>query len=326
MLFMRTKGNSWGWETRIMLTHRQIARSKAARWQVGAVALALGAGAAVAIPLHKQLTPAAPVSTAIPAPPALPDRGADLAKLNFAQTASTLKLLGPAMAAVAATPDPVVDPAVVTTQTAPVAAAPGEWVYVGHLSTPTTRTAMVRVDGEQMLFSVGTKFQDSTVKVIEPTFVELDQNGATKRLELAQRTMQFPNDGPKRPVPVRGPQAGGQAPMAMSQPQAPNQFDQQRMAALEQARRAQMASEKGMSVPDRPSMEGAAAFKRLIDPSAGLEQRISALREYGISSGMTYEEAATRIKMLAGDRADEVLKINDEAIQENANGKREASE
>ncbi|MBY0312950.1 MAG: hypothetical protein K2W85_12840 [Phycisphaerales bacterium] len=318
-----------------MLTHRQIAKRKAARWQVGAVALALGAGAAIALPLHKQLTPAAPATAAIPTPPAPPDRGAELSKLNFSQTASTLKMLGPVVVASAATPEPTLDPsATAAANPTPAAPAPGEWVYVGHLSTPTTRTAMLRIGGEQKLFAIGTKYQESTVKVIEPTYVEIDQQGTIKRLELAQRTMDFPSDGPKKPVPVRGPQAGGQAPMAMTQPQgggmgqpmAPNSFDQARIAALEQARRAQMASEKGMSVPDRPSMENAAAMKRLINPNAGLEERISALREFGISSGMTYEEAASRIKTLSGDRADDILKINDEAILENANGKREAGE
>lgn len=316
-----------------MLTHRQIAKRKAARWQVGAVALAVGAGAAIALPLHKQLTPAAPATAAIPTPPPPPDRGAELSKLNFSQTASTLKMLGPVVVASAATPEPALDPtATAAANPTSAAPAPGEWVYVGHLSTPTTRTAMLRIDGEQKLFSIGTKYQEATVKVIEPTFVEIDQRGTTKRLDLAQRTMDFPSDGPKKPVPVRGPQAGGQAPMAMTQPQgvgqpmAPNQFDQARIAALEQARRAQMASEKGMPVPDRPSMENAAALKRLTNPNAGMDDRLAALREYGVSSGMSYEEAAARIKAIGGDRADEILKINDEALHENANGKREAGE
>lgn len=310
-----------------MLTHRQIARRKATRWQVGAVALIACAGAAVALPLHERLTPPKPVYEQPPVPTPETTRGAGLSALNFQQTAMTLKLLGPAGAA-AATPTTDSTPEqAATPTTGPAPTAANEWVYVGYLSTPTTRTAMVRVDGEQLLFSVGAKHHDSTVKTIEPSYVEIERQGATKRLELAQRTMAFPTEGPKRPVQTRGPQAGGQAPMAMTQPQLnqpamPNQFDQARMAALEQARRAQMG-EKAQPMPDRSMFEPAAVYKRMTDPNAGLEQRIAALREYGITSGMPVDEAIVRIKMLAGDRTDDILKVNEEALQENANGKRE---
>ncbi len=306
-----------------MLTHRHIAKRKAARWQAGAVVLIVGAGAAAGLPLHERLTPAEQKFPEPPPIPPMPDRAGELAKLNFQQTASTLKLLGPTVVATVAPVDAPVDQPV-----APVAApvqASNEWVYVGHLSTPKRRTAMIRVDGEQMLFGVGTKHNQTTVKTIEPTYVEVETGGATRRLELAQRTLEFPVDGPKRPVPVRGPQPGGQAPMAMTQPAAPQQFDQARLAALEAARRAQMA-EKGLLPTDRPPIDPGSAFKRLTAVEGDVSQRMAALHEFGITPGMSYDDAVVRLKTLVGERAEEVLKHNEEAIQENANSKGEGGE
>ena len=325
-----------------MQTHRHMAKRKALFWQVGAVALLGAAGAAIALPQIRSLfappTPpnhASRVDDFKPAPP-------DYSGLPFAAMADGARSTGPAVMPVVVAPIVVTAPPVDTTPPPPPAT---DWAYLGSIITQTKRSALVRVDGQQQIYSVGSTHGDAKLVTIETGYIELElgTDKEKKKITLNERTMLTPTEPPKHPVAFRQPPAmgGPGAGAAMNFNTAMNfnsaagrgsggppaaTMDQQRMAALAAAEAAARAKQP-MEVPGMPPLERInpgdveAASKYLSDPTIGDESRSKYLQMLGIGRGTAPDVALGRLKDAGVDLSSEAGKILMQAVENNSHSK-----
>jgi hypothetical protein len=302
-----------------MHTHRQIAKRKTALWQGAAVAVLLAAGAAIALPgVREFLAPPAPVEKKAQAAPAEPATAAAItapvgeAKLALDRVSGWSPKPAEAPSAAAEQPNTEIPPA-----PAPVS----DWVYAGSFISPSSRTALIKIDNDQQLLPLDAVLNDTKLVTIEPEFIEIERAGARKRIDIAQRTAFFPSDPPKKPVNFRTsppPPGGAGAPMAaMARPGMPNPipvsqpaqtFEQARMAALaarEAAARAaavQNGAQAGtveMNGQKYDQSTREEAIKYLLEPDQPPEVRLKYLETIGIKPGMPVE-AATEIAQKMG--------------------------
>jgi hypothetical protein len=306
-------------------THRQIARKKARAWQVGAVALLAGAGALAAFPIHSMLVPKAkPIDTTPPDAPAT-ETLAPVDAAQLAAAANTLKLATKWKPP--ETPmDPPADtegPDVATGPTPPVApVATGEWFYIGSIITPRSKRAMVRIDEDQHMMTVGDAVSDTKVVAIEPEAITVERNGQRRDIALQTRLSQVPTDGPRRPVAFRA----GPNPMASAipgmpnpgkRPQMPQTFDQTKQAApAEAARRAQLPVPPPAVAPmptlTQP-MNQEGVRKALADEGLPASERQRYLEQMGVTPGMSTERAMNVLQssgIQMNDSLVQALKIN----------------
>lgn len=301
-----------------MPTHRQSAKRKTVLWQGAAVALLAAAGAAVALPQVRDALAPKPAPASDHSQATTPTRTApsSVPQLQVAAVAEAMSRYSPWQPAPAAPPAPVEEAPVVAAPTPPAPA--GELAYIGSIITPSSRSALIRIDANQQILSVGETSNAVTLLTVEPEYIEIEKDhGPRQRIDLASRVMLAPADPPKRPVAFRPtpnpgtPMAPGAAafnnPTAMSrsvfQPgagpgaaaiAAPPTFDQARAAALA----AREAAAKGQHAVNPPARDEAAmqesrdmAAKLLADESLTDTDRAKLLGAIGITPGTPVESA-----------------------------------
>jgi hypothetical protein len=322
-----------------MYTHRQIAKRKTILWQIAA-ASALGiAGLSIALPLVRNFLappkrPSPPVLgiQSDPPKPMYDKLNVQLAGLSFEH----------AMVFVPTPPPPPPDDSTQTTQTtAPPPPTSGEWAYLGSIITPTNRHALVRVDGQQQIYGVGSQHQSDTLVAIEPGFIEVETSGVKRRVDLTIRTLLTPNEPPKHPVAFRQPPnlsmgGAGSMSMALNQPfnavRPPNAMDQARanamaqqqlQAAAEAARREQAPVNPPGLIPMEKLDQGDRdlAMKSLSDPDLSDDERMKFLSTLGIGPGTSVEAAIGRMKEAGVDLNGEHFKRNMSVLESNAKNK-----
>ncbi len=321
-----------------MQTHRQIAKRKTVIWQVTAVVILAAAGAAIALPAvsdffapDKPDPPKPPVVIAKPTPP-------DYSKLPFIDA-----MKGASASAHQVPPAPpkieedLKDPVITTGPVTPPQSASSDWAYIGSIITPANRHALVKVEGQQQIYSIGSTHNDAKLVTIEPDHIEVEVGGVRKSIQLTERTLLAPAEGPKRPVAFRNApnlaQPGGPgSPMVMNAINRPNPgagapnagtLEQARaasMAAAEAARRAQMPSDVPAMVPfeklDGDEVQQYA--KSLNDPSLDEGARSKYLSLLGIVPGTPVDQALARAKEAGVDLGSEAGKHIINAIEGNA--------
>lgn len=284
------------------LTHRQIARKRARAWQASAIALLVAAGAVAFVPAGSLLAPkTVRIDTTPPEAPA-PETIRPVDETDLLAAANILKIATnwkPPESNVEPPEDtpPVTEDPVATAPAVPVAT--GQWFYIGSIITPKSRRAMVKVDESQHMLTVGEQLGTTKVVGIEPESITVEANGQTRQIALQTRTLDWPTEGPKRPVAFRTPPmnpanpAANAAAMAAARKGNPAQtFDQARAQALaEQARRAQLP----VPPPPMPAMPQAmsqdALRKMLADSGMSPDQKMQYLEQLGITPGMSTERA-----------------------------------
>ena len=322
-----------------MQTHRQIAKRKTVLWQVAAVAILGAAGAAVALPgVSNFFAPPKARITKI-ADTAPPPSRPSYDWISMAKVQNGLNSVGNPVAQVPVRPvvaKPTDDDTTIGSGPPPST----DWAYIGSIITPRNRHALVKVDGQQQIYSVGAKNNDTTLVVIEPDHIEVEIAGARKIIELAQRQFLTPNEAPKHPVAFRNPpnmlQPGGPgvATMmpSMARPNMPNpnlagtmeQARAAQMAAAEAARRAQAPMEQPGIIPleklDAEEMQQYA--KSLNDPGLEPETRNKYLSLLGIVPGTPYDQAVVRAKEAGIDLGSDAGRQIIGAIEGLSKGKR----
>lgn len=319
-----------------MQTHRQIAKRKTVIWQVTAVVILAAAGAAIALPAvsdffapDKPDPPKPPVVIAKPTPP-------DYSKLPFIDAMKGASASAHQVVAIAVKPPDPPDPEL-GGGSAPPPPPPSstDWAYIGSIITPANRHALVKVEGQQQIYSIGSTHNDAKLVIIEPDHIEVEVGGVRKSIQLTERTLLAPAEGPKRPVAFRnGPnlaQPGGPgSPMVMNAINRPNPgasnastLEQARaasMAAAEAARRAQMPSDVPGMVPfeklDGDEVQQYA--KSLNDPSLDEGARSKYLSLLGIVPGTPVDQALARAKEAGVDLGSEAGKHIINSIEGNA--------
>jgi hypothetical protein len=322
-----------------MLTHSQAARRKARAWQLGAVALLACAGAALALPIGRLLSPT--VRTAPPAPPKAPEAQA--------QAPVDVNAVLDVLPSVAVRPTPPAPPpaAEAPPETVAVAEAPpqpaGEWVYIGSIITPRTRHATVRVGSEQHILGVGASVGDTTLTAVEPDHIEVETGGVSRRIDLPARTSAslVPVEGPRFPVTFRTPPVIGAAmpggvpgavPPGMPGARAAgaSSFDgfrsgamspeQARILADARARAEHMRAAAGaqpQNVPERPDVDpnlSAELAKTLLTTDADPSARKDAVLKAGITPGMSNTEIDAVARQHGIDPSNEVFRTNVEQV------------
>ena len=320
-----------------MQTHRNIAKRKALYWQVGAVALLATAGAAIALPqIRTFFSPSAPIQRTDVTPPP-PVKPTDYSKLEIALARKGADATGAQVAAL-----PPVQATEVTTAApqGPVAeTAQTAWEYLGSIITPTKRSALVRVDGQQQIYSIGSTHGDAKLATIETGFIEVEMgtDKEMKKIALKERVLLAPTDPPKHPVPARQPMAMGTGPGGQMNFNAPSRgaplatldnamADRARMAALaanEAAARAKQAADApGMTPLDKMEPgEVEMASKYLSDPSIADDSRGKYMRMLGIGPGANPDAAMTRLKEAGVDMNGDAYKRIMQAVQNNSQSK-----
>lgn len=318
-----------------MQTHRQIAKRKTAIWQATAVVILAAAGAAIALPTVSDFfapppadKPKPPVAVAKPTPP-------DYSKLPFIDAMKGASAAAhPVVIAQKPPEDDGIKPGP-TDPTPPPPAPSTDWAYIGSIITPANRHALVKVEGQQQIYSIGSTHNDAKLVTIEPDHIEVEVAGVRKSIQLTERTLLAPSEGPKRPVAFRNApnlaQPGGAAsPMVMNalnrpNPGAPNagtleQAKAAAMAAAEAARRAQMPSDAPPMIPfeklDGDEVQQYA--KSLNDPSLDEGARAKYLSLLGIVPGTPVDQALARAKEAGVDLGSEAGKHIINAIEGNA--------
>lgn len=322
-----------------MQTHRQIAKRKTVIWQVTAVAILAAAGAAVALPGVSEFfsPPKIDVEAKRPSPP--PPSRPSYADIQMSKVEGGAKSVAVPVAPVAP-PPPVVatagDGNPPPDQTATHNSS--EWSYIGSIITPRNRHALVKVEGQQQICSVGASYNDTTLVTIEPEYIEIEAGGSRKKIDLTPRTLLTPNEGPKRAVAFRTPpnlgQPGGPGAVPMMMNTAnratmPNpalaagtleQAKAQAMAAAEAARRAQAPMDAPGMIPfeklDGDQVQQYA--KSLSDPSLDDGSRMKFLSGLGIVPGTPVDQAMVRAKEAGVDLGSEAGKQIINAIEGNA--------
>ncbi len=321
-----------------MQTHRQIAKRKTVLWQVAAVAILGAAGAAVALPGVSDFfaPPKARITKITETPPPPPRPSYDW--ISMTKVTSGLNSVGnlvpPVVVVKPVPPGPLEDP---QDSLPPVST---DWAYIGSIITPRNRHALVKVDGQQQIYSVGAKNNDTTLVVIEPDHIEVEIAGARKTIELAQRQFLTPNEAPKHPVAFRTPpnmlQPGGPGVATMMpsmvRPNMPNPnlagtMEQARvaqMAAAEAARRAQAPMEQPGIIPlEKLDAEQVQQYaKSLNDPELEPETRNKYLSLLGIVPGTPYDQAVVRAKEAGIDLGSDAGRQIIGAIEGLSKGKR----
>ncbi len=321
-----------------MQTHRNIAKRKALYWQVGAVALLATAGAAIALPqIRTFFAPAAPNQRTEVTPPP-PPKPTDYSKLEIVLAGKGASATGSQVAA--APPPPVPDPTAAVPQ-GPVAEAPlTAWEYLGSIITPSKRSALVRVDGQQQIYSIGSTHGDAKLATIETGFIEVEMGAdkEMKKIALKERVLLAPTDPPKHPVPARQPMAMGTGPGGQMNFNAPSRgtspagtldnamADRARMAALA-ANEAAARAKQGADVPGMAPLEKMEpgevemASKYLSDPSIADDSRGKYMRMLGIGPGASPDAAMSRLKEAGVDLSGDAYKRILQAVQNNSQSK-----
>ncbi len=302
-----------------MQTHRQIAKRKTVIWQIAAVAILGAAGAAVALPgVSEFFAPPADKGIKPPPPPAVASRPS-YDWISMAKVQNGLNSVGNPVAP-PPPPQQIVDKPADDHTTTEVLVASTDWAYIGSIITPRNRHALVKVDGQQQIYSVGAKNNDTTLVAIEPDHIDVDIGGVRKTIELAQRQFLTPNEAPKHPVAFRTPpnmaQPGGPgvATMmpSMARPNMPipnlaagtlEQARAAQMAAAEAARRAQAPVEQPDIIPlEKLNAEDVQQYaKSLNDPGLEPDARSKYLSLLGIVPGTPYDQAMVRAKQAGID-------------------------
>jgi hypothetical protein len=223
-----------------------------------------------------------------------------------------------------------------------------DWAYLGSIITPAKRSALVRVDGQQQIYSIGSTHGDAKLVTIESGFIEVEigtDNKETKKITLNERTLLAPTDPPKHPIAFRAPPTIGAgmpglgaagtmnfnaanrtaAAMMVGNPPAAT-MDQARMAMMaanEAAARAKMAAEApGITPMENLSQDDLQnAAKYLNDPSIGEEARAKYLSQLGIGRGATTDMAIERLKASGVDISGSAGKYLMQAIDNNSRAK-----
>lgn len=331
-----------------MNTHKTKVKRSTRGYQMGAVAMLIAAGAAVALPLGDLLGPK-------PAPKAAVVTGGGAIEQPKAPLAMSLdEAAGVLTRVIAWKPEPEApsatkpDDAVATAATTPATvAASGEWSYLGSVLMESASRALVRVDTSQHMLKPGSELNGTKLIEVEPRFITVETNGQRKQIELAARTNVFPTEPPKKPggplaAGLKGP--GGGPSVAMTQngmgaTKAPASFDQMRQKAEEEAKRRAMAAppvrptpmnadalreqelkEKILQDPASIRDQYEKTLKSFGDPGLGTSERMDMLRNLGIQPGQSPEQAAERFRA-AGINPDEHPDLM-ETLKENSKGTR----
>lgn len=319
-----------------MLTHRQIAKRKTVIWQVGAVAVLIAAGAALAFPqVRKFLAPSPqPIDTKPVAAETKPASSADHKTPPLAEAIHSLGLVT-AWTKPPETPTPTIDPVGVGVAPPPPPLAT-DWIYAGSFITSRSRAALVKIDAAQQVIALNAVVNDTKLITIEPTYIEIERGGVTKQIELASRpALNMPTDSPKKPVAFRtapslpggGAAAGMNIPSMAHMAQPPPQtFSQARdIAAREAAARAANPQQPPPMQPvveldgqkyEAPMREE--AIKHLMEPDQPQEVRSRYLEAIGIKPGMPVETSTAIMQKMgldptsdAGRHIMETLKANE---------------
>jgi hypothetical protein len=329
-----------------MQTHRQIAKRKTILWQVTAVAILAAAGAAIALPMvDKLFAPDEGKKIALaPAPPKpAPPNYSDL---KFAEAMNGARGTANPVAPPTPPPPPPEGEGIAGKDTPPPPPPPSptEWAYIGSIITSSHRNALVKVDGQQQIFSVGATHNNSKLVAIEKDHIEVETGGVKQSIKLAERTMLAPAEGPKRPVAFRSapnlpPTPGGAGGTMVMNPAsrpgplgpgaanaAPGTMEQARAAAMAAAEAA-MRNKAAMDVPgivplekiDAEEMQVAAKY--LSDPSLDDGARMKYLNSLGITPGTPVDAAIGRAKEAGIDLSSESGKHIINAIEFNAKNK-----
>lgn len=286
-----------------MLTHQTIARQKALRWQIGALAIAAAAAGAMLLPLNKLLSPKLIIAGTVGGgPEQLPTPPAKV--INPHELGRVLESVSARVPA-----SPVDKP---TTQLEPhdkpIEVASGEWQYVGSIITPTSRHALIKIDADQHLIMEGAKEKNRTILAVEESYIKVQDgiSGPVQTLQLVKRTLDAPGEGPKRPVAFRTPPAPG-TPGAPNPPGVVNNVANvaaERARQQEQARAQAEAARRGAQPPQLPPLDPTtttALVQRLADASASPEERLQVLHDLGISPGTPAVTAIDRLKAYGVD-------------------------
>ena len=320
-----------------MQTHRHIAKRKTLFWQVGAVALLAAAGAALALPQITALfaPPDAKVRETI-VPPQTRDT-TDYSQLALDAALKGANGTGPVIAALPPPVEPVMGGVV---EAPPPPPAATDWSYLGSIITPAKRSALVRVDGQQQIYSIGSTHADAKLVTIETEFIEVEMGGEKKKIALNERTLLAPTDPPKHHVTFRQPpgigMGGPGAPMNFNTASrfAPNVPGSPPAATLDQARMAALAAaeaaargRQAMEVPSMTPLEKLSpeememASKYLSDPTIGDDSRFKYLMMLGIGRGASMDAAMTRLKESGIDFNSEAGKHIMQAVESNSRSK-----
>ncbi len=317
-----------------MQTHRQIAKRKTILWQAAAVVILAAAGAAIALPAVSNFfappAPPKPADHAAAPPPSRPDYSA----LDFQRAQRGASAVATQVVAVIPVVNPIVED---DAKVAPPPPLSSEWAYIGSIITPANRHALVKVNGQQQIYSIGSSHNDAKLVTIEPDHIEVESGGVKKTIRLAERTLLAHSEGPRHPVAFRPTPNMGMNPGAPGSPmvmnamnrampnpnQNPGTMEQARaaaMAAAEAARRSQIATDVPGIIPlekiDAEDLQTAAKY--LSDPGLDDDSRLKYLSSLGISPGTPVDQALTRAKQSGVDLGGEAGKHVINAIESNA--------
>ena len=316
-----------------MQTHRQIAKRKTVLWQATAVIVLAAAGAAIALPAVSDFF--APPKADSPKPPAVLAK-AERPSYDTLPFSAAMRGTNTVGVQVAAKPVLPPDPGPIEPIGGTIVTSASEWAYIGSIITPANRHALVKVDGQQQIYSVGSTNKDAKLVAIEPDHIEVEIAGSRKTINLAERTLLAPSEGPKRPVAFRnapnlGQPGGPGSPMVMNAVNRPNPGGMASQATLEQARAAAMAAaeaaRRGQVANDLPGIipfekldgEDVQQYaKSLSDPAMDEGARMKYLSLLGIVPGTPVDQAMTRAKEAGIDLGSEAGRHIINAIEGNA--------
>lgn len=316
-----------------MRTHRHITKRRTIFWQVGALGI-VGAAVAVAVMPYAgnwfKLSAAKPPTPVAPVPPV------DNSAIRNLDLATAVKG-SEAIAAPAPPPPPKVEVAVAPLPDPPPPAPPvqagPDWAYIGSIITPTKRSALVKINGEQAILPLNAERDDAKLVTIEKDHIEIAFHGEKKKVDLTPRSQLAPSEPPKRQVSFRTPPvintpganpafAAGRSGMfpPVTQPgqPMPATFDQARMAALA-AREAARRNPPPVEPPQQHTAEMSdEMIKHLAEPNVPNEERMKIFQNMGISPGDSVDEAMSKLKAAGLDPNTAAFKANLRALEMNA--------
>lgn len=237
-----------------MAISRETARRRTTLAKISALALAVGAGAVVAIE---------PGLVTAPPPPDLSADTADQAggheppapAFDTLAMASTIEAIGRERVPPPESPKPADAPGT-TPDSAPTAPPPSEagrqWKYIGSVVGPRSSHAMVTIGGRQRLVAAGAEHDGVRLMAVEPDQIVVDDHGTIRTIKMAPRSTAWPNQQTRA---VTVPRPGVVAPTPPSQ--TPEEFEReqaerQRMLMEEMERARQKSGASGAPAPGAP--------------------------------------------------------------------------
>lgn len=274
------------------MSHRDRIKKKMMTWQLAAVAIGAGAVALVFSPLERLLSPPAYIAPKGDGagPTLVADARASLSQGFLDQAIEGLKKIGGTreVQPVAEVPTLTEDPVSVADTPPPPQTGAGSWVYKGYMSGGGLAQAWIQLpDSSQAMLTKGAERDGTKLKDIFPDHIMVEQAGAEKRIDLAQRVAVWNTEPPQR-----APAAARPSPQA-------NAANERQKAAMRGAIAAQAKSgpapgELSAKYGRELSLMGAekreAVSRMLTEPGVSLEQREMMLKELGIPLDLPVED------------------------------------